>query len=100
MSISNSGTRQSDNQLPFGGLQTRRGQDRLDRFQCAIDTDLCGQEPFEPFGGRRQAGAAPQGRRAQALGEAVDLDGGEVGEHRGPLQAFLMWTERPSAVTA
>jgi hypothetical protein len=35
-----------------------------------------------------------------ALGEAVDLDGGEVGEHRGPLQAFLMWTERPSAVPA
>lgn len=51
-------------------------------------------------GGRRHAGAAPQGGLAQVLSKAVDLDGGEVGEHRGLLQAFLMCAERPSAVTA
>ena len=87
-------------QPPSGGLQTRSGQDCLDRLGRAIGADLGGQQPFEPFGGGGHAGAAAQGHFAQALGEAVDLDGGEVGERGGLLQAFLMWAERPSAVTA
>jgi hypothetical protein len=76
------------------------GEDRLDGHGRALGTDPGGEQPFEPFGGGGDAGAAPQGGLAQVLGEAVDLGGGEVGEHGGLLQAFLIWAERPSAVTA
>lgn len=87
-------------QPPCGGLQARGGQDCLDRHGRTIAADLGSQQPLEPFGGRGHAGAAAHGGLAQALGEAVDLDGGEIGEYLGLLQAFLMWAERPSTVTA
>jgi hypothetical protein len=37
---------------------------------------------------------------AATRGAAVDLEGREAGELRGILDAFLMWAERPSAVSA